>query len=161
MITNKGKNELGNKYGRLLVIAAAPNDKFNNKQWLCACSCGNVKTIVGMNLRKGLTKSCGCLQKQKSKEIMIRLSTTHGLSRTKEYKTHYATKYTLSKRKQMPLWADPNKIRDIYLNRPKGYHVDHIIPLQGKLVSGLHVENNLQYLPAKENIAKFNRYEVN
>lgn len=59
-----------------------------------------------------------------------------------------------------PKWADLNKIADIYDKCPKGYHVDHIIPLQGKLVSGLHVENNLQYLPAKDNLTKGNSFII-
>jgi len=61
---------------------------------------------------------------------------------------------------QCPKWADRNKIREVYMNCPKGYHVDHIVPLKGKLVSGLHVVENLQYLTANENNRKHNKYEV-
>ena len=62
------------------------------------------------------------------------------------------------KNRAMPIWANRNKILNIYKNCPKGYHVDHIIPLKGKLVSGLHNEFNLQYLIAIENIRKKNYY---
>lgn len=59
-----------------------------------------------------------------------------------------------------PLWASLENIYEIYKNCPCGYHVDHIIPLKGKLVSGLHVETNLQYLLAQENKIKSNNYII-
>lgn len=56
-----------------------------------------------------------------------------------------------------PKWANKRDIRYFYVNCPPGYHVDHIFPLHGKTVSGLHVLENLQYLPAEENLRKGNK----
>jgi hypothetical protein len=50
-----------------------------------------------------------------------------------------------------PKWADKKLIKKIYDNKPEGYDVDHIIPLKGELISGLHVPSNLQYLPSHIN----------
>jgi len=40
------------------------------------------------------------------------------------------------------------------------WHVDHVIPLRGRKVSGLHVPTNLQVIPGTDNLRKMNKYEV-
>lgn len=60
------KNEIGNIYGYLTVIARAENDKDNRAQWLCKCKCGNEVIVRGKSLRNGNTKSCGCYQKERA-----------------------------------------------------------------------------------------------
>jgi hypothetical protein len=72
---------------------------------------------------------------------------------------YWATIRRLYKQAQTPKWANKNKIKEIYKNCPKGMVVDHIIPLKGKNVSGLHVENNLQYLEKTVNLLKSNKFD--
>ena len=85
-----------------------------------------------------------------------------------ENKAVYAAKcakYRASRLKATPLWADLEQIKRIYalcakISEKTGieHHVDHIIPLQGKDVCGLHVDNNLAIIPAKMNLEKSNSF---
>lgn len=61
---------------------------------------------------------------------------------------------------QTPLWADLESITIFYKNTPKGFHVDHIIPLNNNVVCGLHVLNNLQYLTIEDNLRKGNTFNI-
>ena len=66
--------------------------------------------------------------------------------------------YRARKAERTPLWADLNKIKEFYDNCPEGMTVDHIIPLHGVSVCGLHVEDNLQYLSGSDNSKKNNKF---
>lgn len=59
--------------------------------------------------------------------------------------------------KRIPSWSEIEKIKEFYANCPPGYEVDHIYPLLGETVSGLHVLANLQYLTMEENRSKKNK----
>ena len=80
---------------------------------------------------------------------------------------HHRTKRRNQIKCTMPKWADEDAIKDIYsrcfelnkLNSGK-YEVDHEIPLNGKLVSGLHIETNLKIIKASENRKKSNSFTL-
>jgi len=98
-------------------------------------------------------------------------------SKTREWakkNPHKVLEQSASKRatklKRVPCWLtkqDFENIKQIYLEAKqlsdkegKKYHVDHIIPLRGKYVSGLHVPENLRILLAEENMAKSNKFYI-
>ncbi len=69
--------------------------------------------------------------------------------------------------KRMPPWVTKDDCSAFYemaarVSRCLGipHHVDHIVPLRGRLVSGLHVPLNLRVIPASVNVAKGNRYPL-
>lgn len=53
----------GKTFNRLTVIKRVSSDKKGQSMWLCKCKCGRNKVIQGYLLKKGNTKSCGCLRK--------------------------------------------------------------------------------------------------
>lgn len=50
----------GQRFGFLTVTGPAESDGNGHRRWLCRCDCGTEKTVLGHNLTRGTTVSCGC-----------------------------------------------------------------------------------------------------
>lgn len=70
----------GDVFGRLKIIELNKLKKSGHFYHLCICDCGNEKMVMNGNLKKGKTKSCGCLNKEK-----LSLRAKHNMHGTKEY----------------------------------------------------------------------------
>lgn len=72
----------------------------------------------------------------------------------------YAAKHRAKRLNAIPTWACLAAIERLYMEAAaSGMHVDHVYPLQGKTVCGLHVTNNLRLLTPLENLKKGNRVQ--
>lgn len=87
---SKTKDLTGMKFNRLTVIRRIEDhiEPSGRKvaMWECLCDCGNIHNVSGKRLRNGITKSCGCLQKDHPN------GTTHGMSNSKIYRIWYGMK---------------------------------------------------------------------
>jgi len=87
---------IGMKFHRLKVLSLAESrvSTYKNrrnsvrKYVTCLCECGNIKEVCLSSLKRGLSKSCGCLQK----EVSSKLFSTHKMKKSPEYKSWAAMK---------------------------------------------------------------------
>lgn len=70
-------NLIGQRFGKLIVVSEAGNDKQRHALWHCKCDCGNEVDVITSQLTGGKTQSCGCLGREHRTE-----------SRTKHHKSH-------------------------------------------------------------------------
>lgn len=74
-------DESGRKYNRWTVLHRAENDEWQCAQFLCRCDCGTERVVLASTLRRGTSKSCGCLQK----EATLARITKHGMHQSRTY----------------------------------------------------------------------------
>jgi len=67
----------GQEFGCWTVLSEAGR-RHGHVMWLCQCQCGTKRIVEGVSLRKGGTKSCGCMHE----DLMAHLKGTHRLSNT-------------------------------------------------------------------------------
>ena len=95
------KDMTGQRFGRLSVLGRAGITPYGEATWRCQCDCGGIVFVAGSSLRRGHTKSCGCLRD----EIESKIHSTHRKTKTRLYNvwTHiiqrcYNPKHTAYKR---------------------------------------------------------------
>jgi hypothetical protein len=163
-------------------ICALPGCSKSIKNWKTYfCSISHAAKYGHTGLPKLLRKdytSQGVWKKTKSQkwyQLSLRLprpkkSPTPYKDRTPEQKGNWVA-YIIARqtriKKATPVWADLDAIKQFYIEAQRltketgiQHEVDHVIPIKGKLVSGLHVPANLQILTKKQNQTKNARFEV-
>jgi hypothetical protein len=65
MRRTRGKVEIGGRYGRLVVLGLAWKAA-NGNHYFCKCDCGEETVVAGSSLCGDLTKSCGCLRRERT-----------------------------------------------------------------------------------------------
>lgn len=135
---------IGKKYERLTIIDEK-RDKHNFIYYLCKCDCGKEKWVYRSNLISGKTKSCGCYQKEKLKELYTKKNefrTHRGYIRgitTNTKRDFYVDREDAERIKDMSWYEASNgyimhkdngkkviQLHRFIMNAPKGTVVDHI-----------------------------------
>lgn len=62
----------GQRFGRWTVIARGSNASDGAARWRCRCDCGKEHIVRGRDLRAGVSKSCGCLQKDNARQLAMK-----------------------------------------------------------------------------------------
>jgi hypothetical protein len=102
----------------------------------------------------------------KNKEKHLKIMSDWRKNNKAKAASYTRERYAL-KNKAMPAWANKEKIQQYYdfaaymkwITLGIEYHVDHIVPLKGKNVCGLHTQDNLQILRADQNRIKHNSFQ--
>jgi len=81
IVPPKGVKDLtGQRFGRL-EVKSFEKITISGPKWICKCDCGTSRAVLGCSLKKGRTKSCGCLNAELAKARGFK----HGLCETKSY----------------------------------------------------------------------------
>lgn len=133
---------VGKRFGRLLVLE--PSTPGRQYSWKCICDCGLTKHALGVMLRKGQAKSCGCLQPRRIPPIGGKRRTP--LQRARYFGVGYEpniTLRTLIKRRgdKCGLCGFPVIIGTWGVWNPLQGSIDHIVPM---VRGGEHTWSNVQ-----------------
>ena len=132
------------------------------------CSvCGDLTAYKAKKRNPEKYKAQALAWQRNNPDKMLQYQRTKNKKRPGE-RNLWTANYRQAKVDRMPRWLNAAHLFEmecIYSycaalrNIGLDYHVDHVVPLRGKSVSGLHAPWNLQLLPARENMSKGNRLD--
>lgn len=135
--------------------------------------CGHLDYLKNADTVKARALSRYYLDVEASRQVAREYAALHrqeAIARSKTWKVDNPERYRANNarnlaqyrahlRQATPPWVDQGEIDKVYMTAPRGFHVDHIIPIRGENVCGLHVHWNLRHLPDKENLSKSNKLD--
>jgi hypothetical protein len=143
------KDISGQRFARLTVFEFSHIGKYGAACWHCLCDCGNKIIVSGRNVRLGITKSCGCLQRERARDTQFK----HGLINSLEYSSwaHMISRCTNPNTKQFKDWGGRGiKVCERWLNSFEDFISDMgRQPTDGKRYTIERINNDLGYF--KEN----------
>lgn len=173
MLGKRFSDLVGQKFNRWTVIAQDRARKGRGRYWLCRCECGNESSIAATSLMCDKSKACLYCRSRKyfteeATKEGVRVKKRRYLDKNPAKAKSHHIKYALKLGYATPLWLKADhwhemdrfyrKARSLTAKTKVVHHVDHIVPLQGKTVCGLHVPWNLQVLTRSENCRKSNKF---
>lgn len=146
----------GQTFSRWTVISEEGRNKDGDIKWLCKCECGTSRSVSSKGLRKGTSKSCGCLKQEltikhghasNGKETRL-YRIWHGMKdrclnpNSKDYQNYGGRGITIH-----PTWLDYNNFLNWSLNN--GYRND--LQIDREDVNGNYSPNNCRFVTSKVN----------
>lgn len=161
----KKKVEIGDRYGRWLVIGDGPK-KNKNQYHLCQCDCGTIKQVLDRSLKYGKSSSCGCYRKECAKEQITKYNKSLALDLTGQrfgLLVALEPDYEKSKSDTSITWkcqCDCGNITYVTTNNLKGTRPTRscgCLSMKRKSVGELNIanilkENNIEYIHEYKNL---------
>lgn len=148
-VMGKLQDIIGEKFGRLTVTKFSHMDKGGNSFWDCLCTCGKSKSINRSHLKKGYTKSCGCIHIERSTKHNLCESSTyhiwsHMIQRCTNENTEFFHRYGGRGITVCNKWLTFEGFLEDMGERPKGLSIDRKDNNQG------YYKDNCRWATLKE-----------
>jgi len=130
------RNEVGNTYHNLTVVAEHGRAKNGHITWLCKCVCGKELIVAGISLRTGNTKSCGCLENKGN--------TRHGFRHHPLYASYHEARTRCTNPKR-PEWHNYGGRGIEFRFKSIQEFIDHMLPTWFEGATIDRIDNNGHY----------------